>query len=589
MVRTGGAPRGADEALREDFDRTGRDRKRAILELLGDEYSFEGRRVLDFGCGAGRVLRQFLPEAETAELWGCDSHAPSIEWLERNLSPIRSYVNGDPPLPHPDGYFDLVYAISVFTHITHDWSDWLLELHRILKPDGLLIATFMGPPTWEEAAGRPIAEDGLGMALLEMHQELADTSGPVVLHSPWWLREHWGRAFEIETLKPDGFVTPGKGHGVVVARRRDVGLSAADLEAPADDPRELEAARLRAELLEEGEARLRRGGGQPSSDRPAPTGALSSRYRRLRRAVGKRLAPAPWLEPILVDYAGRDGSTLVMRLLSTSPEIAVEPPYPYEKKYFAYLLRWARLLDRPDWPSDLWSAGDLGSLAQADRGAMLGPPPWSQRLSFEPEDGERSMADACFEHAWREFSRRAVATTRALHPQARSDARYYAEKHLQTWKLDPATMPPFRKLILLRDPRDVYLSVLAFNEKRVDSPPIGQRADEPRQAWRRRFMRTQRQRLRWVARCLSEDDGTVVRYEDLIADLAAEARRLEQALGVSLDPAVAAGDAQLWDVHSTSESPEASIGRWRSEMSPREIQVFERQLGDELRAVGLEV
>ena len=57
-----------------------------------------------------------------------------------------------------------------------------------------------------------------------------------------------------------------------------------------------------------------------------------------------------WLTPILVDYFTRDGSTLMMRLLSSSPQIAVEMSFPYERKYFAYLWRWAQLLDREDWP-----------------------------------------------------------------------------------------------------------------------------------------------------------------------------------------------------------------------------------------------
>jgi hypothetical protein len=31
----------------------------------------------------------------------------------------------------------------VFTHITEHWSAWLLELRRVLKPDGLLLASFL--------------------------------------------------------------------------------------------------------------------------------------------------------------------------------------------------------------------------------------------------------------------------------------------------------------------------------------------------------------------------------------------------------------------------------------------------------------
>jgi SAM-dependent methyltransferase len=233
-------------------------RKRAIVECLPDGYSFDGRRVLDFGCGAGRVVRQFLPEAESGEFWGCDLHAPTISWLNENLSPpMRFYVNDEIPLPHPDGYFDLVYAISVFTHITNDWSAWLLELRRILKPGGFLLATFMGPATWERTAKRAIEEDKLGMAVLGLHRPIENTSGPVVLHSPWWIRSHWGRAFEIVLLRPVGFTKPGKGHGVVLARKTDVSLTTDELEAPdPGDPREAEAEREQRRLLDENAARL---------------------------------------------------------------------------------------------------------------------------------------------------------------------------------------------------------------------------------------------------------------------------------------------------------------------------------------------
>src|SRR5436189_225548 len=75
----------------------------------------------------------------------------SMAWLQAHLSPaLRVFSNAQgPPLPQPDGYFDLIWAISVFTHITDRWSEWLLELHRVLSPSGLLIATFLAPGWYE--------------------------------------------------------------------------------------------------------------------------------------------------------------------------------------------------------------------------------------------------------------------------------------------------------------------------------------------------------------------------------------------------------------------------------------------------------
>ena len=41
--------------------------KSTVIELLGPEWNWDGRRVLDFGCSSGRLLGQFLDEARSAE------------------------------------------------------------------------------------------------------------------------------------------------------------------------------------------------------------------------------------------------------------------------------------------------------------------------------------------------------------------------------------------------------------------------------------------------------------------------------------------------------------------------------------------
>jgi SAM-dependent methyltransferase len=302
IERTDGHGRDFDDAsFFEYYEQSGRQRKHAIVDAVPGGYSFEGKRVLDFGCGAGRVLHEFLPEASRGEFWGCDLHEPTIAWLERNLSPpLRFYVNDPrPALPHPDGYFDLVYAISVFSHITHEWSEWLLELHRILKPDGLLVATFVGPTLWKYSLRREVPEDDLGMGVVQLRNRLDDTSGPVVLHSPWWIRAHWGRAFEILELRGDGFVSAGEGQGVVVGRKKEVKLTRDDLEWPeAGDPRELRAHRQQIALFErEAEEMLERWEGARASvaeqrrqlrEQGRALGAQGEQEQLLRAMLGSR-------------------------------------------------------------------------------------------------------------------------------------------------------------------------------------------------------------------------------------------------------------------------------------------------------------
>jgi SAM-dependent methyltransferase len=246
-----GSLAGAEDPL-ASYEQYGRVLRDQIVDLVPADWSWEGRRVLDFGCGAGRILRHFLDEAARGEFYGCDIDGPSIEWLDRQLSPpLRVFKSEDaPPLPLEAAHFDLVYATSVFTHISDLWAAWLLELHRILKPDGLLIATFHGPGMYQAVTRQPEDEDRIGMNVFNQGRSW-DLGGPAVLHSRWWIRAHWGRAFEIVELQADGFAAPpDTGHGVAVMRKRTTAPTVEELVAlEPDEPREIEALRANIEQL----------------------------------------------------------------------------------------------------------------------------------------------------------------------------------------------------------------------------------------------------------------------------------------------------------------------------------------------------
>jgi SAM-dependent methyltransferase len=220
------------------YERLGGEARSALLGLLGDDWSFAGKRVLDFGCGAGRTLRHFLDEARAGtELWGSDIDASSIDWLAANLCPPLHAVRNEarPPL-RIDGGFDLIWSLSVFTHLTDQSLPWLAELHRLLAPGGLLVATYMGRYNGTAFTGEEWDEDRIGMNVLRADQSW-DLGGPMVLMSDWWVRAHWARAFE--------FVAEAPVHGQtwVLLRRRDVAITVEELARPADDPREYAALR----------------------------------------------------------------------------------------------------------------------------------------------------------------------------------------------------------------------------------------------------------------------------------------------------------------------------------------------------------
>jgi SAM-dependent methyltransferase len=276
-----------------------------VCSLLPAEWSIEGRRVLDFGCGAGKVLRHFAPAAEYAEFWGCDIDEASVAWLDAHMCPpFHVFRNGElPPLQVEESYFDLIYAISVFTHLAATWSRWLLELHRVLKPGGVLVASLLGEGMSEpERAGRWDA-DLVGMNILRAGQDWAG-GGPTVFHSRWWIEAHWGRLFKIvrwyEAHSDDGRAVPGS-HCIVVTRRLAVeGISAPELEAlEPGEAREIAALQHNISQLHEDDRWLRGlladavdRGDREHERRVAAELELTARRRRIDAVLS---SPTRWL------------------------------------------------------------------------------------------------------------------------------------------------------------------------------------------------------------------------------------------------------------------------------------------------------
>jgi SAM-dependent methyltransferase len=124
---------------------TGRVHVSSMLEILSkDDFQIQdGFRVMEFGCAAARMLRWLADKAVTGEFWGVDICAEHMIWCQQNLSPPFHFftTTTQPHLPFEDGYFDLIYAGSVFSHISELADFWFLELRRILKKGGRLYFT----------------------------------------------------------------------------------------------------------------------------------------------------------------------------------------------------------------------------------------------------------------------------------------------------------------------------------------------------------------------------------------------------------------------------------------------------------------
>lgn len=105
----------------------------------------EMRAILDFGCGCGRVARHW-DGVEGPEVYGCDYNPELVAWCAGNLPHLRAMRNElEPPTPYVGGGFDLIYALSVFSHLDEQRQrDWLAEFRRLLRPGGLLVLSVLG-------------------------------------------------------------------------------------------------------------------------------------------------------------------------------------------------------------------------------------------------------------------------------------------------------------------------------------------------------------------------------------------------------------------------------------------------------------
>jgi SAM-dependent methyltransferase len=167
---------------------------------------------LDFGCGCARVARYVARLPGVERLHGVDVDADLIGWTARELPDVGRFatMRPDPPLAFEGGAFDVVYAISIFTHYTErEQFAWLDELSRILRPGGLLIATTISP---EKIGGFPALSAHDYARLVEqgflcVNPDSRAFNERVAFHSPEYLEAHWSRGLSLRLYEPSGFVS----------------------------------------------------------------------------------------------------------------------------------------------------------------------------------------------------------------------------------------------------------------------------------------------------------------------------------------------------------------------------------------------
>ena len=161
--------------------------------------------ILDFGCGCGRVLRHWHSLGST-RVCGVDYNAALIEWCRVNLPFAEVRTNQlSPPLPYGDAEFDLVYALSVFTHLTEELQvSWIEELSRVVRPGGHVVISAHGEAYLHRLNEQERKRFDTGRLVVKNNTKAPGSNMCSAYHPMAYVRDTMAAGLELVDFIPEG-------------------------------------------------------------------------------------------------------------------------------------------------------------------------------------------------------------------------------------------------------------------------------------------------------------------------------------------------------------------------------------------------
>ena len=160
--------------------------------------------ILDFGCGVGRVIRQWAG-LDGPKLHGTDYNPALVAWCRAELPFARFGVNGlDSPLREGSSSYDFIYCLSVFTHLSETLQRfWMDELSRVLEPGGHLLITTHGDHYLPMLSADERERYRSGRVVVQKAKR-EGSNDCAAFHPESYVRETLARGFEVVDMIPEG-------------------------------------------------------------------------------------------------------------------------------------------------------------------------------------------------------------------------------------------------------------------------------------------------------------------------------------------------------------------------------------------------
>jgi hypothetical protein len=263
----------------------------------------------------------------------------------------------------------------------------------------------------------------------------------------------------------------------------------------------------------------------------------------------------PGLIPVLVTAPGRSGTTLLMGLLARSPEIVAAELVPYEVRMIAYYaVAFTTLTGQAD-----WDRSHHPDRLEGD-GFHVGSNPFRHKQyahAFRNDAARQEYFEKfvtrrigrCARDLINEYYRRLAADG------GKTSARFFAEKtnnlHRPTRMFARRAFGEVRELVIVRDPRDVLCSHVAYFSSAQDKA-FSDLSSAVRQLT--------------ALHGENRPDLHMLRYEDMVRGDAACFAGMSNFLGTRIEPDAGDQGEKVFRVHATSATPQSSVARWRTDL-----------------------